>query len=225
MLRRWYIPIGLLVCAAVVTVMLARDGGIYTTSTVVSFMRPASSSLSPANGTNDMSVIAFAGAVVRETNNGRPPSRYSLGEAPYYGAGVREGVLVELANEGSQWVSTFRRSDVEVKIVGRSAGWVKTRQEELVEKIQDISNAKQAALTLSSRDRITAAVVPLTTRIEHVAPSRNNQAAAAAAMLTVGLIVGAWGAITFDRLLSRRRVAAGTDIPVFARHTLRGTPS
>lgn len=225
MLRRWYIPIGLLVCAAVVTVMLARDGGIYTTSTVVSFMRPASSSLSPANGTNDMSVIAFAGAVVRETNNGRPPSRYSLGEAPYYGAGVREGVLVELANEGSQWVSTFRRSDVEVKIVGRSAGWVKTRQEELVDKIQDISNAKQAALTLSSRDRITAAVVPLTTRIEHVAPSRNNQAAAAAAMLTVGLIVGAWGAITFDRLLSRRRVAAGTDIPVFARHTLRGTPS
>jgi len=225
MLRRWYIPIGLLVCAALFTGFLARDGGIYTTRTVVSFLRPATSSLSPGNGINDSSVIAFAGAVVRETNNGRPPARYSTGEAPYYGAGVREGVLVELANEGSQWVSTFQQSDVEIKIVGRSFDWVKTRQEEVVDTVVGISNAQQAGLITASRDRITATVVPLTTRIDYVSPSRNSQVAAAAAMLAAALIVGAWGSIAFDRRVSRRRIATGAERHISPRHTLRGTPS
>ena len=81
MLRHWYIPLGLLACAALVTVMLVRDGGIYTTSTVVSLMRPDSTSLSPSNGTNDTSVIAFAGSVVLETNNGHPPAGYSMQDA------------------------------------------------------------------------------------------------------------------------------------------------
>ena len=225
MLRRWYIPIGLLACAALVTVILARDGGIYTTTTVVSFMRPATTSLSPANGTNDSSVIAFAGAVVQETNNGRPPERYSMGDAPYYGAGVREGVLVELANSGNQWVSTFSESDVEIQIVGRSIGWVKTRQKELIDKVLGFSNAEQAALTMSSDDRIAATVVPLTMQIEYISPSRSSQVTAGAAMLAVALIMGAWGSITVDHLLSRRRVATGTEPQGSSRRILGGTPS
>jgi len=203
-LRRWYIPLAVLACAALVTLMLARDGSIYTTKTVVSFMRPATTSLSPANGTNDSSVIAFAGTVVRETNNGRPPVRYSTNEAPIYGAGIREGEIVELVNSGNQWVSTFNKSDVEIQIVGRTYEWVKARQEELVNKVLSIANAQQAAVTVSSNDRIAASVVPLTLQIEHVAPSRRSEVAAGGAMLIVAAIVSAWGATAVDRLLSNR---------------------
>ncbi|TDW29930.1 hypothetical protein [Cryobacterium psychrophilum] len=225
MLRRWYIPIGLLVCAALVTGILARDGGIYTTKTVVSFMRPASTSLSPTNGANDTSVIAFAGVVVRETNNGRPPARYSTSDSPYYGAGVREGVLVDLANSGSQWASTFSKSDIEIQIVGRTFDWVKTRQKEVVDRVLSISDAEQAALEIPSDDRITATVAPITMQIDYVSPSRKSQVATGAAMLAVALIVGAWGSITVDRLRVRRRFAAGSQTQVSSQRNSKGTSS
>ena len=175
-LRRWYIPLGLLAGAALLTVILARDGGIYTTTTVVSFMLPASTSLSPTNGTNDSSVIAFAGSVVQEANNGRPPARYSMGDAPYYGAGVREGVLVQLANAGSQWVSTVMKAEVEIQIVGRTFDWVESRQAVVVDNVLRIAQAQQAAVMISPDDRITAAVVPMTMQIDYVSASQEQPA-------------------------------------------------
>ena len=225
MLRRWYIPIFVLACAALATAMLAGDGGTYTSKTVVTFVRPASTGLSPSNGNTDPSVIAFAGAVVQEINNGRPPARYSTSDAPFYGAGVREGVLVELANSGSQWVSTFSRSDVELRIVGRSAEWVESQQQNLVDRVLAIAEAKQAVLAIPTEDRIRAIVDPLTMRIEYVSPSRRGQAAAVAAMLTVALIVSAWASVTLDRKLVRRRAAPSTRVEFSSRRILEGTPS
>lgn len=204
MLRRWYIPLAFIACAMFATVVLARDGGGYTTTTVVTFTRPDRSSLS-TNGTNDVSVLAFAGTVVQVINNGRPPPRYSLSDAPFYGAGVREGVLVELANEGNQWVSNFTRSDVEIRIVGRSIDWVETRQRQLVAQVTSLVDSQQAAVDTTPTNRIRAAVVPLTMRIEQVTASRTSRLAGGGAMFAAALTVGAWGAVTADRLLLTRR--------------------
>ncbi|MCU1447371.1 hypothetical protein [Cryobacterium sp.] len=195
MLRRWYIPVGILACAALVTVMLARDGGVYTASTVVTLMRSSSTSLSPNNGADDSSVVAYAGAVVNAINNGRPPARYSMDDAPYYGAGVREGVRVDLADAGNQWVSAFSRSDVELQIVGRSLDGVRSQQDQLVDLVLSFADAEQAVLMIPEEDRITAVVAPLTTQIEYVHASRDSQFGAAGAMLAAALILGAWGSV------------------------------
>ena len=223
MLRRWYIPIGLLACAALLTVMLARDGGLYSTRTVVSFMRPDSTSLSPTNGTNDSSVIAFAGSVVLEANNGRPPAGYSMEDAPYYGAGIREGVLIELSNSGNQWASNYNKAEVEVQIVGRTFDEVRSRQQELISKILHIAESQQSAMSVSPKNRIVASVVPLTTQIEHVSASRSSLLSAAAAMFIVVVIVGPWGSVTVDRLISRRRSVAGTKVPPSSGRVLEGS--
>ncbi|TFD84572.1 hypothetical protein E3T61_19150 [Cryobacterium lactosi] len=225
MLRRWYITILVLTAAAVATAVLANDGGTYTTKTVVSFTRPATSSLSPYNGTTDPSVIAFAGTVAQVVNDGRPPARYSESDAPYYGAGVRQGVLVELANSGSQWVSTFGRSDIELQIVGRSYDWVESQQRDLVDQVLAVADAEQASLAIPSADRIRAIVAPLTMRIEYVSPSRRGQAAAAAAMLAVALTVSAWGSVMVDRRLSRKRTTPATPPRIPTRHILEGSPT
>lgn len=225
MLRRWYIPILALACAALVTVVLIRDGGIYSTSPVVTFMRPTATSLSPENGTDDLSVITFAGSVVNAVHNGRPAEPYSMGEAPYYGAGVREGIRVDLADSGNQWVSTFSRSDVEIQIVGRSLDWVESKQDEMVELVLSFADAEQAGLMVPEEDRITATVAPLTTQIEYVSASPGGQMAAAGAMLSVALILGAWGSVVVDRLFSRRRVQPPTQPQVSSRRILEGTPS
>lgn len=222
MLRHWYIPLGLLACAALVTVMLVRDGGIYTTSTVVSLMRPDSTSLSPSNGTNDTSVIAFAGSVVLETNNGHPPAGYSMQDAPYYGAGIREGVLVELANSGNQWASTFDKAEVQIQIVGRTRDWVESRQKEAVGKVLRIVESRQSAVAVAPQNRIVASVVPLTSQIEYISASRSSQLAAGTAMLAVAIILGAWGSVIVDRLPSRRRSTANAKVPHSSDRTLEG---
>jgi hypothetical protein len=225
MLRRWYITLGVLACAALVTVLLARDGGVYTTNTVVTFTRSSTTSLSPYNGSDDSSVVAFAGAVVNTINNGSPPAPYSTKDAPYYGAGVREGIRVNLADEGNQWVSTFSRADVEIQIVGRSMDWVESKQEQMIGLVLSFADAEQAGLQIPAEDRIVAKVAPLTTQIDFVYPSLLNQAAAAGAMFVVALILGAWGSVTLDRLVSRRRASTATTTPVSSHRILEGAPS
>jgi hypothetical protein len=208
MLRHWYIPLGILACAALAFVMLARDGGIYTTRTVISLMLPASTTLSPGNGTNDSNIIAFAAVVVRDINDSRPPARYSTDDAPYYGAGIREGALVQLTNSGNQWVSTFSKAEIEVQVVGRTLDWTKAKQSELVSKVLSTARYQQATVGIPPANRIIASVVPLTTQIEFVSPSRSSQLTAAAAMFVAAVIIGAWASVTVDRLRSRRRSSA-----------------
>jgi hypothetical protein len=211
--RRWYIVLGLLACAALVTVMLARDGGIYTTRAVVSFMRPTGTSLSPTNGTDDPSIIAFAAVVAQETNDRQAPAGYSMQDAPYYGAGIRQGAVVGISDSGNQWVSNVNKAEIEIQVVGRTLDWVKSKQQELVREVLDNTQSQQAALGVPPQKRIAAAVVPLTTEIELVSASAWDQLAAAVAMLLAAIILGAWGSITVDRWLSRRRSATESKAP------------
>jgi len=223
MLRRWYITLGVLACAAVITVVLARDGGVYTANTVVTFTRSSTTSLSPYNGADDSSVVAFAGSVVNTINNGSPPAPYSIKDAPYYGAGVREGIRVNLADEGNQWVSTFSRADVEIHIVGRSMDWVKSKQKQMIDLVVSFADAEQAGQQIPEDDRIAATTVPLTTQIDFIYPSPVSQAAAAGAMLAVALVLGAWGSVTLERLIGRRSAATTTQVP--SHRILEGAPS
>lgn len=207
MLRRWYVPLAILACTALVTVMLARDGGIYTTRTLVSLMHPTGTSLSPDNGTSDSSVIAFAASVLLEVNNSRPPAGYSMADAPYYGAGIREGVLVELANSGNQWVSTVSKAEIEIDIAGRSLDWVEAQQQQTVERVLRIADSQQAIVGIPPERRIEASVVPLTSQIDYIAPSRRTQLTAWAAMAAVTIILSAWGSVVIDGMLLKRKTS------------------
>ncbi|PWC05161.1 hypothetical protein [Agromyces badenianii] len=204
MLRHWYIPLLLLTGTGLLTVMLAQDGGIYTTRTVVSFMLPAATSLQPSNGIRDTSIIAFAGTVAQEINNGRPPARYSTDDAPFYGAGVREGVIVGLPNAGNQWMPYYPRAEIDIQIVGRTREWVEAKQTELVDRVLEVAETQQSAVAAPG-SRITAAVVPLTLNIEHIAATRSGTVSAGVAMLAAALIVSGWLCVTVERWRSARR--------------------
>ncbi|MET0716144.1 MAG: hypothetical protein ABWY23_06735 [Mycetocola sp.] len=211
MLRRWYVPLAVLACVALAIVMMARDGGIYTTRTVISFLLPASTSLSPNNGATDQSVITFAEAVVHDTNEGHLSEGYSMADAPYYGAGIREGTLVELSSSGNQWVSAVSKAEIEIDIAGRTLERVESQQAEVVSRVLSVAASLQDVMSVSPQDRISVSVIPLTTRIDLIAPSRGAQLAAGAAMLAVAILTAAWGSVTVDRLLSKRRPDDGRD--------------
>lgn len=203
--RRWYVVV--VVCAATILLALAmlRDGGTYTTRTVIAFTLPATTTLTFSNGLDDANVIAFAGAVTQEVNNGRPPARYSTDEAPFYGAGVREGVLVSLASAGNQWVSSFLRAEVEVQVVGRSYEWVEQRQKQLVDRVIEVAEQQQTVAGIAPESRIETSVIPLTLHIDYIAPSRTAQLVAGGAMAGAALIVSCWLAVLTDRLVQRPR--------------------
>jgi hypothetical protein len=205
MRRRWYVPLAVLACFAVGTLLMAQDGGIYTTRTVVSFLRPAGTSLSPDNGTTDRSVIAFAAAVALETNDGQLPEGYSKADAPYYGAGIRQGTLVELSNIGNQWVSTVNKAEIKIDIVGRSFDWVKSRQQKLIDRALSSADSLQDAVAVPQDDRVSAFVVPLTTEIDYIAPSRRALLASSTAMLAAAILVAAWASVSVDGALVKRR--------------------
>jgi hypothetical protein len=206
LLRRWYIPLGIFACVALAAVMMARDGGIYTTKTVVALLRPTGTSLSADNGANYESIIAFASVVVSETNNSRSPERYSMEDAPFYGAGVREGTRIDLARSGNQWVTSVSKAEIEIEIVGRSFEQVESQQKESVEKILSAAESLQVGAGVPPDNRISASVVPLTTQIQFVSPSRRTQFTAFGALFGVAVITSAWGAGVIDGALSKRRM-------------------
>lgn len=203
--RRWYIFVAVLLAFAAAAAGLQRDGGGYYTSTTVTFTLPARTTLLPDSGTNDLSVIAFAGAVATSVNEGKPVATYSSAQAPYYGAGVREGVMVSLRNDGNQWMTSFPNATLDIQIVGRTYDWVRERQTAILGDISDVAEGQQSATTTPAADRITATIAPLSTEITQIMPSRSSQLLALGAIALAGGIVAATVAVGVDRWLYRRR--------------------
>lgn len=207
MLRRWYVVGVALILAIAGGYFLQDGGGLYTSRTVVSFLLPDKSSLSPNSGLDDLSVIAFAGVVARGVNDGSAPVRYSTDDAPLYGAGLREGVLVSLPNGGNQWSTSYQRAELVLQIVGPTEKWVAQQQSDVLSKIVQVSAERQSAVT-AANSRIKVSPVALTKQIFHVVPSRSAMIAAYGALLLAALIVGGGAAVVVDSAILRRKVGS-----------------
>lgn len=202
--RRWYVLLLVLALAASLSATFYRDSGTFTTRTAVTFTLPARTTLMADNGSDNTSVIAFAGAVATEINRGKPAPTYSSVDAPYYGAGVREGILVSLRNEGSQWVASYPSATIEIQIVGRTREWVKAQQQELLTRIANVTIALQGSAVPSAVDLITSTVEPTSTQIDEILPTRTAETLAFAAMALAGFILGIWSAVAVDLRIVRR---------------------
>lgn len=205
--RRWYVFLVVVLAFAGLALALQRDGGSFYTNTTITFTLPERPTLLPDSGTNDLSIIAFAGAVATSINEGKPVSTYSSAQAPYYGAGVREGVMVSLRNDGNQWMTSFPNATIDIQIVGRTREWVAERQSAILSDIMSVTQGQQRATTTPESDRITAVIAPLSTEIGQVTASRSSQLLAVGAMALAGLIVAATAAVATDRLIRRDRSA------------------
>ncbi|GAA5083465.1 hypothetical protein GCM10025760_00120 [Microbacterium yannicii] len=203
--RRWYVLAIALLCALLLGILFTRGSGTFTTKTLVSFTLPARSTLQAESGNSDTSVIAFASAVAAEINNGKPTPTYSSADAPYYGAGVREGVLVGLRNEGGQWIASFPSATIEIQIVGRTYEWVENKQKDLLEDVENTAIAQQSAALTTPEQRITMTVEPLTTKIDEILVSRTSQIAAWIALVLAALIAGTSACVGWDGIMAARR--------------------
>lgn len=204
MLRRWYVVIVMFLLAAMGGYLLELEKGVYTTETVVSFVYPGETRLSRYSGLDDANLIAFAGIVVRALNNGKTPAIYSEDNAPLYGAGIRQGVVVALPNSGNQWVTSYQRAEIVVRVVGPSEQWVERTQGDILAKVVQISESQQSSVA-NRAPLIRAAPVALTKTIYHAVPSRTATIAAFFALFCAALVVGGWAAVVVDGAVRRRK--------------------
>lgn len=182
MARRWYVSLVAVLVAIGGWALLMEDGGCFTTSTVVTFSLDSRAIILPDSGLEDSNVIAFAGMVANEINEGRAAPPYASREAPLYGVGVRHGAIVGLPNLGGQWTRYYPRAEIEIQIVGRTQEEVRERQVELVDRALQISRQVQQANS-PIEGRIHAAVLPMTGDIQEITPSRLSRVVALAALL------------------------------------------
>ncbi|WP_448258180.1 hypothetical protein [Microbacterium aurum] len=197
--RRWYTLVAAFAIAALATVFLVRDGGLYTSRTLVEFTLPGTATVARYNGIDDSSVIAFAKSVATQVNAGDSDTQYySHIDAPIYGGGLREAVVITLRNEGSQWVSNIDTAVIEVQIVGRTEQWVQAQQAEAVARIDAAARSIQRLTNVPDEDLISLTVEPLTTQIFSIEPSRVAMVAAFGAMAMAAFIVGAAAAWLLD---------------------------
>jgi hypothetical protein len=207
-LRRWYVLAAAVIVAVVAGVPMVRDGGIYTTRTVVLFINLGANqfSLAPDNGSANDNIIAFAGAVANDVNNGRPVMRYAHDDAPLYGAGMREGVFVGLPDDGGQWTTSYTRAELEIEIVGRSRESVEQTRRDLLGKVYVRARQLQGFGYNDPDRRIRTEITPLSLTIDHIEASRSQQAIAVAALGLAALIVGGWLAVRLDSALRARHL-------------------
>lgn len=204
MVRRWYVVVAALMCASGVGAVWARDSGCYSAATTVSFTLPTRAALLPESGRGDESVIAFAGAVAGEINRGREPATYASNDAPLYGVGIRQGVLVSMPNSGGQWSSVYSRADIEIQVVGRTREWVEMTRRAAVQKVFSVARERQGSAYTDPQRYITPIVMPLTSGVQHVTVGRPAQLLAFSALAGAALLAGGSGAVVLDRELARR---------------------
>jgi len=204
--RRWYV-VGLVVAlTAGIGWVFLRDGGIFVTRTLVTFEAPDSGPWEEG-GSTDRGVITFAAAVAADAGGGEKPITYSSADAPFYGAGIRQGVRVTVPDTGGQWGVVYNKAAITVDVVSPDRAWVTQQQADAVRAVLAAAAARQS--NVAAVNRIAVAVEPLSETIEHVEPSRTAQLLAAGALAGAGVLVGGWLAAIWDRRATERREHVG----------------
>lgn len=216
--RRWWILLLVFAVAAAGGWAFHRDGGIYVTRTIVSFEAPDAGPWEEG-GSTDRGVILFASAVASDVNRGVRPVTYSQGDAPFYGAGIRQGMRITVPDSGGQWGVVYNKAAVAIDVVSPDRGWVRDHQRDAVAAVLAAAEGRQTGI--GAENRIAVDVDPLSETIELVAPSRTAQVLAAAALAGAAALVGGWLASIWDR---RLRAGDGRDDGIRGiRRTLRGS--
>jgi hypothetical protein len=199
--RRWYVvAVGLALLAGTLHVVATRPG-VYWTQVDVVVLAPKSARYPNVIEQTSASLIAMAGLVEREVNEGAHAPATASASVTLAGEGVRDGSSVTMPNSGGQWAADFSRPVIDVQVVGPSEATVRRRLAVLVGRIERTLAARQAADHVPPVSRITASSSPTSAAVMHLEGSTKK--ALAATLLLGGALVAA-AAVGADLLLTNR---------------------
>lgn len=203
MRRRWYVLAAVLVVTVGVGAMFVREGGMYVTKTAVTFEAPDPGAWE-TDGSRETGVISLALAVAQQVGEGTDSADYAASDAPYYGAGIRQGVRVSVPDSGGQWQASYTRAAIVIDVVSPDRAWVEQQQAERVRAVRAAAALLQTGIPTAVQ--VDVDVEPLSTAVQRVEPSRLGQLMGLAALAAVGVLAGSAAAVTVDRRATSGRV-------------------
>jgi hypothetical protein len=212
--RRWAVVVlGLALLAGTLHVVAARPG-VYWTQVDVVILAPKSTRYPNVIEQTSTSLIAMAGLVEREVNQGAHAPVTASASVTLAGEGVRDGHTITMPNTGGQWADDFSRPVIDVQVVGPSEAEVRHQLADLVDRVEQTLDDRQDADGIPQVSRITASSSPTAAAVLHLQGSRKK---AIAATLLLGSAMICVAAVGVDQLLGtrrRRRAAVRTSHPL-----------
>ena len=214
--RRWAVVVlGLALLAGTLHVVASRPG-VYWTQVDVVILAPKSTRYPNVIEQTSASLIAMAGLVEREVNQGVHAPATASASVTLAGEGVRDGHTITMPNSGGQWAADFSRPVIDVQVVGPTEAEVRRQLADLVSRVEQTLEDRQDADGIPPVSRITASSSPTAAAVLHLDGSRKK---AMAATLLLGAALICVAAVVVDRLLGARRRRRGT---VHTLHPLGG---
>ncbi|QDP94596.1 O-antigen ligase family protein [Microlunatus elymi] len=116
--RRWYVVLFGLLCSVAGVIGLDGPHRLYTVQTEFVFVGPGNPAITGLPDARAETLTDFAGVVGRKYEASHPTIELTSPTATLFGNGIRQGVSVQLANAGSQWVHSYNRPVLIVQIIG-----------------------------------------------------------------------------------------------------------
>ncbi|MDL5352375.1 hypothetical protein [Microbacterium sp. zg-YB36] len=215
LLRCWPIVLVGVLGTAVAAVAVMADKGAYFTRTEIVFLAPTSPSYPNALRTQSEDIIDMAGVVAKRLTGAGEVAKFASPDVTLVGLGLRSGWSVRLPDTGGQWAANFATQRLVLDIVAPTRDSVRTRQDELIGRVQQELSDLQREKGVDPVNDITALVAPETTIIFGVGGSRPRA-------LGVTAVLGAVATIAAVLLFVRRRHPTPTKVPAVSLRSGQG---
>ena len=202
LLRRWYVVVAVLVLTGLIMVHIEQKPSLYWSQVDVVFLIPKSSRYPNSIAVSSSSVVAMAGVVAADVNQGKALPRTASAGASLAGQGIRDGWSVRLPDTGGQWAQDFSRPVLDVQVVGPDPETVQNQLEHQVQRIVRALKLRQSEQGTRSQDFITASSAPAQAVIHE---ERGRRTQALAIVMLLGIWMAALSAVAVDSYLAARR--------------------
>lgn len=160
MRRRWYIVLaGVIATGAMLGFIQAAQPVFYSRASVY-FFAPSSTLNPNVLRVASLDLVTAAGVVGKRVNATKTQTGTASMEVTLFGRGILDGSSVTLPDNGGQWSVSFNRQELDVQVVGATPEEVKSRQAELLDRIDRELDSLQSTLEVPSTNLITTEIVP-----------------------------------------------------------------
>ncbi len=204
LVRRWYVVLLALVVGLSASYLAVNARGVYWSRAEVTFLAPTSAINPNALRTISSDLIITAGVVAKRVNGNITWNKMADPAATIVGQGVLDGSSVHLPDYGGQWSRVFSRQVLDVQVSGPTEAVVRTRQNELLARIDEELAALQQGVR--SSDLITTEVVPSSPSVYYFHGSKIRSLA----MIWVLCGAGTLAVVTLLEERTRRREPSPT---------------
>lgn len=188
-LRRRRIALLVVIMMIPVTFAATEVKGVFYSRADVLFLPPSALVGGNLLQADPAQTLSFAAIVEHRVNAEHPSTAPRSTSAPLYGTGARNTHAVYIPSSGGQWQLSFSRPVITVEVVADSAEDVTYVLNQLVGRISELATETQTVNGIQPAAHITTEPSPGVPYVTYISV-RNDQAAVALVLLTLGLAAG-----------------------------------